>query len=95
MLQVYSNRAPMKDYVELQFGPAAIRVRGVGNEAGWSVSSHVFSHDSKYDGLVDFSKNFRAGDKAVAEKLLRETAAKFGLIEDVGLKHRKHVWGVK
>ena len=92
---VYSNKATTRDdYVEVVLSRDAIHVKGVGNETGWGVSSLVFSHNPRYDELVEFKKLHRSHQRAEAEALLRTVARQYGLTEDPGGAHRRRLWSV-
>lgn len=94
-MKVWSNQSPTReDYVEIQLcDRTAIRFQGR-NEVGWSVSSQVFSRSPRYDSLVEVSRCFRSFQGEAALALVRSLAAQHGLVEDVGLAHRRRLWSV-
>ena len=92
---VYSNKSEKReDYVEVVLSRDAIHVKGVGNETGWGVSSLVFSHNPRYDELVEFKKLHRAHQREEALALLLTVARQYGLTEDPGGAHRRRIWSV-
>jgi hypothetical protein len=92
-MRIWSNKAPRAAYVEVLLCSAHLfDKRKMRKGIGWSVSANVFSRDSRFDGLVDFT--FNSFDKNEAEKKVKEIAKQYGLSEDIGLKHRQAVWAV-
>ena len=95
--RVWSNKADKgQDYVEIVWSPnAAIMDRGKPN-VGYSVRANVFSKDSKYDALVkEKNAHFSSLDLDRSLQYAEGLAKKYGLSEDVGLRHRAKVFGLR
>ena len=95
--RVWSNMADKgQDYVEVVWDSSvAIMDRGKPS-VGYSVMASVFSKDSKYDALVkEKDAHFSSLDFDRSLQHAEGLAKKYGLSEDVGLRHRAKVFGLR
>ncbi len=94
-MYTYSNLSKTTDnYVEVRASRAHLRCKITGEDiVGWTVSTNVFSHDPKYDGLVDLNKNF-LDDVLQVQEFIKKVARQYGLAYDKDNTHRRKLWSV-
>jgi hypothetical protein len=93
MFEVWSTGDTSNDYVEITVSNnVAVKVNGI-SAVGVSVVANVFSHDAKYDGLVEFDKKlFASHEEGAALRFADKLAQEYGLERDLGCMHRRKVW---